>query len=462
MNRSRNRDFHMIRRILTAVIFAAVLAMSLAAQSSTPNYYVLEVSSANLNGVLSQYGLTLVQALNSEDSSFLVSAPSSIAPATLIAQVTANPAVHDLEVDATLNEVESDPLSKVTPNIAAIQAMLTNPSTMNYYGATVLTTYVTQPSSGIIAMPQAQQAVSSNHPVVVAVIDTGVDPTHPALAGSLIPGYDFTRNQAGIPSEWLDLTAQQTAAFQNSQTVPLTQKNQTLELNQSTVVILDQSTVVILDGGGGQLSHFGHGTMTAGLIHLVAPQALIMPLKAFLADGSSDTANIVRAIYYAADNGANVISMSFSSETVSIGIRTALQYAISKGIVCVSAAGNDGEQELVFPAAQEGVIGVGSSTATDGRSTFSNYAVDSVKMAAPGEALLTTYPGNNYAGVWGTSFSTALVSGGAALMMQANPQVGSGNVNDALESGVQLNSSLGLGDGRLNLMLSLNQVIGDN
>ena len=449
----------MTRPITKFATWLAWMALPLMAQTAQTSY-VLDVPASNLSQVLSQYGLTLVQALNNEDSSYLVTAPSSIPPATLIAQVTADPAVNDFEADGTVEEVEADPLSTVTPDTTSIQAMLSNISTQDYYGAPVLSSYVAQPAATQIELPAGQKAVGGNAAPIVAIIDTGVDPYHPALASSLVAGYDFTRNQAGIPSEWEDLNATSTSAFQYSSTVPLTSKTDPIILNQSTVVILDQSTVVILDGGSSTLGHFGHGTMVAGLVHLVAPQAMIMPLKAFLADGSSDTANVIRAIYYAADHGANVISMSFSSETQSAGIHAAISYAKSKGIVCVSAAGNDGEQEVVYPADQDGVVGVGSDNAMLQRSTFTNYGVDSVKMAAPGEALLTTYPGNNYAGVWGTSFGTALVSGAAALLIQANPGVDPGAVRDALESSSPLDSSLGLGDGTLDVKLAVGAVSG--
>ncbi len=449
----------MIRRITKIATWLAWIALPLMAQT-TQTSYVLDVSASNLSHVLSQYGLTLVQSLNNEDSSYLVTAPSSIPSATLIAQVTANPAVSDFEANASVQEVEADPLSKVTPDISSIQAMLTNLTTQNYYGATVLGAYVSQPAAQQIELTAAQQAVSGSPGPIVAIIDTGVDPYHPALSSSLMTGYDFTRNQVGIPSEWEDLDAASTSALQYSSTLPATSKTDPIILNQSTVVILDQSTVVILDGGGSTPSHFGHGTMVAGLVHLVAPHAMIMPLKAFLADGSSDTANVIRAIYYAADNGAKVISMSFSSETESAGIHAAINYAESRGIICVSAAGNDGEQEVVYPAYQDGVVGVGSVNAALQRSTFTNYGVDSVKMAAPGEALLTTYPGSNYAGVWGTSFSTALVSGAAALVLEANPGTSAGSVQDAIESSSPLNSSLGLGDGTLDAKFAIANATG--
>ena len=99
-----------------------------------------------------------------------------------------------------------------------------------------------------------------------------------------------------------------------------------------------------------------------------------------------------------------------------------MQYAAKHNVICVASGGNDGREELVvYPAANRGVIGIGSTTTLDKRRRFSNYDTPSVRMAAPGEALITTYPGNNYAGVWGTSFSTALTSGTVAPLAQINP-----------------------------------------
>jgi subtilisin family serine protease len=79
---------------------------------------------------------------------------------------------------------------------------------------------------------------------------------------------------------------------------------QAAQVDQRTVAVLDQRTVAVLDGS--QYSAFGHGTMTAGIVHLVAPQAKIMPLKAFNADGSGYDSDVLRAIYHAVKNGAKV------------------------------------------------------------------------------------------------------------------------------------------------------------
>jgi subtilisin family serine protease len=247
--------------------------------------------------------------------------------------------------------------------------------------------------------------------------------------------------------------SQSTVAILDQSTVAiLDSKKYAMILNQSTVAILDQSTVAILDSR--QLpSDFGHGTMVAGLIHLVAPTARIMPLKAFHADGSADLADIVRAIYYAVDNHAKVINMSFSSLTQSPSITAAMKYAWSHNVICVASVGNSGKKVMVYPAGDAGVIGVASTSDLDRRSAFSNYG-GAAKIAAPGEALITTYPGNNYAGVWGTSFSTALASGAVALFAQVWPQEHPDDAMDALEHGHQLDID-GLGDARLDVLSSL-------
>jgi subtilisin family serine protease len=163
---------------------------------------------------------------------------------------------------------------------------------------------------------------------------------------------------------------------------------------------------------------FGHGTMVAGLVHMVAPAAAIMPLKAFRADGTSNLFDIERAIYYAADHGAKVINMSFSMDTASAEITHAIDYASSHGVICLASAGNSARSAVVFPAGFRNVIGIASTSATDERSSFSNYGDHLVKIAAPGEMLTTLYPGGRYANVSGTSFSTALVTGGVGLLAQ--------------------------------------------
>jgi subtilisin family serine protease len=353
---------------------------------------------------------------------------------------------------------ESDITSlQVTP-VSALASALADTSTMTYYGNVVRSIYVNQPAAGIIRVSdaQAQYGIGSSS-TIVAVIDTGIDPTHPALAGSIVPGYDFIRQTAGVPNEWLDLTPDQLNALAASAITPTQQKTVAATVSTSAVPILDQSTVVILDGGGNGLpSEFGHGTMVAGLIHLVAPGVKILPLKAFGADGTATLANVVSAIKVAADHGANVINMSFSVDTNNPYLKKVIAYAVSKGAVMVAASGNNGNHSPVYPAAYSRVIGVGSVDDYDVRSVFSNYGSQSARTSAPGEALITTYPGNNYAGVWGTSFSAALVSGAAALALQVAPAPSSA-ASAIPNAGKEINQ--GMGETRLQIMDVLNYLV---
>jgi hypothetical protein len=376
--------------------------------------------------------------------------------AAFIAQVSADPAVVFFEPD----QVAQTPEPTTAPSqLDPLPASAYDPTTTTYFGSTVLQSYVNQNATQMIELSSAQQQFPTGAGVV-AIIDTGVDPTHPALQNVVLPGYDFTRLQPG-GNELLDLTAAQLAVLQQSTVAILDSAGATATLNQSTVAILDQSTVAILDGVSPLPSHFGHGTMVAGLVHLVAPTSSILPLKAFQSNGTGNLSNIVQAIFYAVNNGANVINMSFSLTTPSPILQAAIGYASSNGVISVASAGNNGEPLVVYPAAFNGVIGIASTNAADQRSSFSNYGVPSVFMAAPGEALITSYPGNQWAGVWGTSFSTALVTGATSLLVQSGASSFSA-VEGALSSGQTLDPSQGVGPDCLDVFLSLQSLAGQN
>jgi hypothetical protein len=412
--------------------------------------YILElVTGADIAQVAANYGLQLVRPLaENGEAEYLVACPDPVPP-NLVQQLVADPSILQVEQDAPLQATEMPLGAPTVASTSAVAAAIPDHSTNQYYGATVRNSYVQQPAASLIRLNDALLSFATGNGIV-AVIDTGVDATHPALQSVLVPGYDFTRDQSGLPSDLADLDQSTVAILDQSTVAILDSKQYSLLLDQSTVAILDQSTAASL-GGTPLPSHFGHGTMVAGLIHLVAPTASIMPLKAFRADGSANLSDIVRAIYYAVDNGAKVINMSFSTNTPSISLFRAMLYAETHNVICIASGGNAGVREVVFPAALPWSVGVGSTDALDQRSLFSDYGLPSVQTAAPGEALITTYPGNNYAGVWGTSFSAALVSGTIALLVQIAPGITPYAAADTLNHGHPLSVDLGLGKARLDV-----------
>lgn len=324
-------------------------------------------------------------------------------------------------LDGIVN-VEPDLLAQIEGSYTVPPALSDN-TPVSYYGATVPDGYVNQPATSIIRLFDTQaQFPQGTGAGVVAVIDTGVDPTHPALTGVLLPGYDFTRNQSGA-NELLDVTLP-SAPIVSGVLPEWVSGNGSSgqgqgQVSQSTAAVVDQSTAAVVDGNP-QYSDFGHGTMVAGIIHLTAPTAKILPLKAFSSNGTGYTSDILRAIYMAIEMHANVLNMSFNLAAYSQEIATALTLATEDGTIAVAAAGNSGEEILVYPAALWNVMGIASTNNVDQLSTFSNYGPALVWVGAPGEGIVTTYPFSTYAAGWGTSFSTPFVAGTAAVMLSLN------------------------------------------
>ena len=408
--------------------------------------FILHAPAADVPGIAARNGLTVVRPLDSHNHDIFLVTADAVAPDQLVERVKANEQeVVGLELDKDLIVPETSAGLRLNQSTAAVLDALSVRGAVTFFGASVLSGYVNQPAATLIRVAEAQQL--STGAGTVAVIDTGVDPRHPALVSSLVLGYDFTRDLPGVASELADLT-QSTAAVLDQSTAAVLDKNLVALVNQSTAAVLDQSTAAVLDTSKLPAA-FGHGTMVAGLVHRVAPTAKIMPLKAFKGDGTSSLFNILRAIYFAVDNGAKVINMSFSLAESSEELMRAINFADSKKVISVASTGNNGREALVYPAAFRNVIGVASTSNLDIRSSFTNYGGALVCVAAPGEGVITTYPGNNYAGAWGTSFSTPLVAGGAALFVQVDPQTNwdqaAGNFSRAAKIGQDL------GAGRLDL-----------
>ncbi len=405
----------MKRRIL--ILFALVVLMLAGSNPAAAQQRYIVVSTGGLSSVLNLCGLLGCQVQGNLDGTvgqtFLVTSTNILS--NVVNLVESLLGIVSIEADQLL------PVPRVP--LPSIPAGLYDTSLVKYYGTSVWHGYAAQPAAQIIRLTDAQNGFGVAGSGIVAVIDTGVDPNHPVLYPVLLQGYDFTRNQAGA-SEWLDVTGMQNGDSN-------AQGQQPAYVQQSTAAVLDQSTAAVLDGS--PYVAFGHGTMTSGLVHLVAPKAKILPLKAFSANGTGYLANIIAALYYAVQHNANVVNMSFDLSSSSSALSRAVSYANKANVVLVAAAGNENTSARVYPAAFSGsVVGVASTTDWDKRSSFSNYGSNDVWIAAPGEYVISTYPGGTYASSSGTSFSAPLVAGTAALLYNAKAGLNQSSASSAL------------------------------
>lgn len=231
---------------------------------------------------------------------------------------------------------------------------------------------------------------------VVAVIDTGVDASHPDLDGRVLPG-GFN-------------------ALDNSENTADTGNGQD-------------------DDGDGEVDEMtGHGTHVAGIIAQVAPEVEILAITGLDSDGVGDAFLLAESIYFAIDAGANVINLSLGSTRDAQVVEDAVAEAFDAGVVVAAAAGNlDRDQPVEYPAADPNVAGVAATDDQDAKSDFSNYG-DTIDLAAPGTDIVSAYPGGEYASWSGTSMATPFVAATAALLLSEDSEMAVAEVLEALVS----------------------------
>jgi subtilisin family serine protease len=207
---------------------------------------------------------------------------------------------------------------------------------------------------------------------VIAIVDTGIQRTHPDLDSKIVAGYDYVQNDTAPD----DGNGHGTHVAGTS----------AAETNNST-------------GGAG-----------------TCPNCSLMPVRVLDNNGSGTLANVANGIRFAADNGAKVINMSLGGSGSST-LQTAVDYAWGKGVFMACAAGNDNtsSQTNSYPGAYTNCFAVASTTNTDARSSFSNYG-NWVEVAAPGSNIYSTWTGSSYNTISGTSMATPHVAGLAGLL----------------------------------------------
>ena len=238
---------------------------------------------------------------------------------------------------------------------------------------------------------------SSGAGVVVAVIDTGVDISHTDIA----------------PHLWSDNAADPADGVDNDE------DGLTDDFRGWDFVNDDNNPTD--EPGNPQTTIAGHGTFIAGVIALIAPDAKILPVRAFREDGTSDAFIVASALKYAADHGAHVINLSFGSPDDSTVLHDAVLYARARGSVLIAAMGNENQNadsRPQFPAGwKDDAMGVAAIDLTGHRAVFSNYG-SAAAVSAPGVKIISTYTNQSYAMWSGTSFAAPFAAAEAALILQ--------------------------------------------
>jgi len=396
---------HLFRSLTCAVLAFGLSLPALAAGTRTgrsggtpggdpavPGEVLVKLRTSDaLPALLTRYSLTLVSRFGSRPI-YRLKTIGSVQPQDILPALSLEPDVMIAEVNSTHS---------------APEARQNLPWTIGDP-----TAYVAQWAPRVMRLNVAQR-LSTGAGVRVAVLDTGVDLSHPLLAGHLLPGFDFVD-------------------FDN-----------------------DPSEVGTTANHG-----YGHGTHVAGLIAMVAPAAKIMPVRVLDSDGVGNAWVLGEALLYAVDpdgdpstdDGAQVINLSLGSLSrtrimAAIGAILTCKPAIpddpiedrsdpgyaadntrcanGKGAVVIAAAGNDGSSNVnEYPAAEGayGLMSVGASGSKQTLASFSNSG-SWVDIAAPGEGITSTIPGGGVATWSGTSMASPLVAGTAALLRAYDPSL---------------------------------------
>ncbi len=241
--------------------------------------------------------------------------------------------------------------------------------------------FAEQASAATIHLARAHD-IALGTGVMVAILDSGIDPRHPLLRSVYAGGIDMV-DRDGDPSDTRDF--------------------------------IDNDSDGLVDEG------FGHGTHVAGIVHLVAPEARLLAVRVLDSDGRGSLFDIAAGVRWAVDHGAKVINLSLGSIKSSDALQNALSEAEERGVVVITSAGNWGSDTPVeFPARSSHVAAIAAVDAAAYPAVFSSYG-QIVALSAPGVGVRSTFPGGGYR-VWsGTSMAAPFVAGTCALLAENHP-----------------------------------------
>ena len=268
---------------------------------------------------------------------------------------------------------------------------------------TEVSAYQNQWNHSLISLPLLWESNTGCEDITVAVLDTGIDASHPAFKDQLVPGKSYIEPES---------------------------EDGDFEI--------------------GYIDDHGHGTHVAGIVGAanngemrgVSWDSKLMPVKVLDARGGGTIADIIDGIRWAAEQGVEVINLSLGS-TLGLGDKNyeaAIDYASEQGSIVVSSSGNSNDTKVGHPARYKNAIAVGASNQENQRwaagSNGSNYGRE-LDIMAPGEDIYSTLPGDRVDYLTGTSMAAPHISGVIALMLAENPELQADEIRERLTMSAQ-------------------------